>query len=141
MSMTGLEVFDTTLQKTSIWLNDLMEQMDWEDRHRAYATLRSVLHALRDRLVPDEAVHLGAQLPMLIRGFYYEGWHLAGKPLKYRHKQDFLDQVARELRGLEGDEFEKAISAVFAVLSKEVPGGETQKVKEQLPAEIRELWH
>ncbi len=141
MSMTGLDVFDTTLQKTSIWLNGVMGQMDWEDRHRAYSTLRAVLHVLRDRLMPDEAVHLGAQLPMLIRGFYYEGWHPAGKPLKYRHKQDFLDRVANEVRGLEGEELEKAVTAVFDVLCKEIPDGETSKIKEQLPAEIRELWH
>ena len=91
--------------------------------------------------MPDEAVNLGAQLPMLVRGFYYEGWHPAGKPLKYRHKEDFLGQVTREVRGLEGEELEKAISAVFKVLSTEMPGGEIQKAKTQLPAEVRELWH
>jgi uncharacterized protein (DUF2267 family) len=141
MSETGIDAFDTTLQKTSIWLNEVMEQMAWEDRHRAYSTLRAVLHALRDRLIPDEAVKLGTQLPMLIRGFYYEGWHPAGKPLKYRHKEDFLKQVTAELRGLERAELEKAVSAVFTVLSTEIPDGETQKVKDQLPAEVRELWH
>jgi uncharacterized protein (DUF2267 family) len=33
-----------------------------------------MLHALRDRLPPEIAVHLSAQLPMLVRGIYYEGW-------------------------------------------------------------------
>jgi uncharacterized protein (DUF2267 family) len=31
-----------------------------------------VLHALRDRLTVEEASDLAAQLPMLIRGLYYE---------------------------------------------------------------------
>jgi len=140
MSVTGLEVFDSTLQKTSIWLNDVMGEMGWKDRHRAYSTIRGVLHALRDRLIPDEAVNLGAQLPMLIRGFYYEGWHPAGKPFRYRHKQDFFDRVAREVRGLEGEELEKAVTAVFTVLSREIDGGATEKVRQELPAEIRDLW-
>lgn len=89
MSATGLEVFDTTLQRTHTWLKDLMLVLGWQDRHKAYRALRATLHALRDRLTVEETAHLGAQLPMLIRGFYYEGWdpsgcgrglHGAGKP-------------------------------------------------------------
>jgi uncharacterized protein (DUF2267 family) len=59
----------------------------------SYLALRAVLHTLRDRLIVDEAIDLGAQLPMLVRGFYYENWQSVGKPLKYRHKEEFLNQV------------------------------------------------
>ena len=77
---TAHNVFDTTTQKTQVWLNDLMSQLDWEDKpQKAYMALRTVLHALRDRLMVEEAVQLGAQLPMLIRGFYYDGWTPQGK--------------------------------------------------------------
>ena len=63
MSTTGLEVFDTTLQKTNVWLNDVMQELGWDDeRPRAYLALRTMLHALRDRLMVGEAMHLGAQL-------------------------------------------------------------------------------
>jgi len=115
--------------------------MGWEDRHKAYMTLRAVLHSLRDRLPPDEAVELGAQLPMLVRGFYYEGWHPANKPLKYRHKDEFLKQVMKEAVWLEGAELERAVSAVLEVLTSELgPGGEAGQVRALLPAELRELW-
>src|SRR3990172_2959955 len=70
MSTTGLQVFDQTLQLTNIWLKSLMEKQGWTDRHRAYLALRATLHALRDRMNPDEAAHLGAQLPMLVRGVF-----------------------------------------------------------------------
>lgn len=64
------DIFDGTLQKTQIWLNELMTALDWENHpHKAYLALRTVLHALRDRLTVEEAVQLGAQLPMLVRGF------------------------------------------------------------------------
>src|SRR5690242_20962544 len=93
------ELFDSTMQKTQVWLNDLMSQLDWDDRlHKAYLALRTVLHALRDRLPIEEAVQLGAQLPMLVRGFYYEGWTVTGKPRKERHKQDFLDHIREAFR-------------------------------------------
>ena len=66
-----------------------MGELDWENEHKAYLALRTVLHTLRDRLSVEEAVQLGAQLPMLIRGFYYEGWTLKQKPTKERHKTEF----------------------------------------------------
>lgn len=68
MSTTGLAVFDETLQLSNTWLNELMEGLSWADEQRAYRTLRATLHALRDRLMAHEAVLLGAQLPMLVRG-------------------------------------------------------------------------
>jgi len=48
------------------------------------------LHAVRNRIGPENAAHLGAQLPMLIRGLYYEGWDPTGKPTKERHEAQFL---------------------------------------------------
>ncbi len=140
MSTAGVEVFDSTLQKTSLWLNDLMMDMGWQDRQMAYSTLRAVLHTLRDRLTADEAVDLGAQLPMLIRGFYYEGWRPTDKPLKYRRKEEFLDQVSEKYRRLDRPQLERAVSAVFKVLSNHVTAGEIEEVRNQLPAEVRALW-
>jgi uncharacterized protein (DUF2267 family) len=98
-----------------------------------------VLHALRDRLTVGEAVDLGAQLPMLVRGFYYEGWRPAGKPRKYRDKEHFLEQVRKEAPVL-GDDAERAATAVFALLASEIAGGEPDQVRRLLPPEIRELW-
>lgn len=140
MTTTGIAAFDKTIEKTNVWLNDVQATMGWDNRDKAYMTLRGVLHAIRDRLTPDEAVDLAAQLPMLVRGFYYEGWHPAHKPLKYRHKQQFLEQVAKEAPWLETDELEQAVTAVFGVVAKETHGGEAAQVRHMLPAELRELW-
>jgi uncharacterized protein (DUF2267 family) len=142
MSTTGLEVFDTTLEKTHIWLNEVMAEMGWEhERRRAYQALRSVLHALRDRLTVEEAVGLGAQLPMLIRGFYYEGWTLSGKPVKERHKGEFFAHIEHDFRNDERPiDAERMVRAVFRVLSRRITEGEIADIKGILPAELRELW-
>jgi uncharacterized protein (DUF2267 family) len=140
MSATGLSAFDTTLQTTNAWLDDLMNEMGWTDRHKAYHAMREVLHTLRDRLPADEAVHLGAQLPMLIRGFYYEGWHPAGTPVKERRQKEFLAHITDAfLFDVEADS-KAIVRAVFKVLSQHVSGGEIDDVKSALPAGVRELW-
>ncbi|HEY5622272.1 MAG TPA: DUF2267 domain-containing protein [Gammaproteobacteria bacterium] len=133
-------VFDKTIEKTNAWLDDIEASMDWDDPQKAYAALRAVLHALRDRLPADEAVDLAAQMPMLIRGFFFEGWHPANKPRKYRHKEEFLEQIEKETRWLHGEELERTVTAVFAVLSSRIEGGETQQVRDMLPSDLRELW-
>jgi uncharacterized protein (DUF2267 family) len=141
MSTTGLEIFDTTLQKTHTWLNEIMDELGWEDnRHWAYLALRTVLHGLRDHLPIEEATDLGAQLPMLIRGFYYEGWTLTGKPVKERHKEDFLAHIKQAFRNDERIDPEKVARAVFRLLSRRVTSGEIADVKHLLPPALRELW-
>ena len=138
--MKHVNVFDKTQQKTMRWIDSLLEGMGWTDRYRGYILLRGVLHTLRDRLPSDEAAQLGAQLPMLVRGFYYEGWHPAGTPKKYRHKDGFLAQVGREVPGLQDDELERAVTAVFNLLDNEMSAGELAQVRHAMPAEVRELW-
>jgi uncharacterized protein (DUF2267 family) len=140
MSATGLPVFDNTIEKTNTWLHDLERAIGTPDRHRAYLALRGVLHALRDRMSPDEAAQLAAQLPMLIRGLFYEGWHPAHKPLKYRHKRDFLDQIAKETPALDRATLEATATAVFELLTSELGADIAGQVRALLPAELRELW-
>ncbi|HSF29277.1 MAG TPA: DUF2267 domain-containing protein [Candidatus Tectomicrobia bacterium] len=140
MSTTHHELFSNTLQKTHIWLKDLTEELWWEDQHQAYLALRATLHALRDRLTVDEAVHLGAQLPMLIRGFYYEGWTPAGKPVKERHKEEFFAHVKEYFTKEQDIDAEKIVRGVFKVLSKRVTEGEIEDIKHILPPELRDLW-
>jgi uncharacterized protein (DUF2267 family) len=88
----------------------------------------------------DQAAALAAQLPMLVRGFYYEGWHPHGKPVKERHKQDFLAHIAAAFREGPAVDPERVARAVFQVLSKHVTAGEIEGVKRSLPTELRSLW-
>ena len=90
MSATGLAVFDRTLQETNLWLKELMARLGTDDRTQAYGILKATLHALRDRIGPENATHLAAQLPILLRGVYYEGWRIASTPSRERHVEAFL---------------------------------------------------
>ncbi len=137
---TGLDVFDTTLQETNLWLKDLMVRLSTDDRRHAYRALRATLHAVRDRVGPENAVHLGAQFPMLIRGLYYEGWHMSGTPTKERHKQAFLDHVNAEFGDGRAIDPEQAVRAVFEVMWERIDPGEIAKLIDRFPETLRDLW-
>lgn len=139
MSTTGLDVFDTTVHKTNHWLNNLENLLGWDDKHKAYLALRSTLQALRDRLTVEEVAQLGAQLPMLIRGFYYEGWDPTHTPQRIRDREQFLLRIKQQFRGDEINP-EGVARAVFALLEHRITEGEIEDVKNILPAEIRDLW-
>ena len=138
---TSHDVFEGTLQKTQIWLNDIMTELDWHDQpHKAYLALRTVLHALRDRLTVEEAVQLGAQLPMLVRGLYYEGWTLKDKPHKERHKEDFLDHIKHAFKEDYTARPESIARAVLKTLARHTSEGEIKDIKNMFPKVMRELW-
>lgn len=139
--MKDLAVFDNTTKKTYEWLRDINEELHWDDRHKAYLALRGCLHALRDRLTVEEAADLGAQLPMLIRGLYYEGWRPAGKPVKeLRQKEDFLNLIQKEFTNEPELDPEPVVKAVFRVMAKRVTEGEIQDIKNLMPKELVSLW-
>jgi uncharacterized protein (DUF2267 family) len=140
MAATGLEVFDTTIQKTNSWLNDIARISGCSSKHEAYQALRATLHALRDRLTIEEVAEFAAQLPMLIRGLYYESWDPTGKPLKLRHKEEFLTRIEQELRGADQLDPEAAARAVFCVISLRITEGEVADIRHLMPARLRELW-
>lgn len=139
MSATGLDVFDKTLQTTNTWLKEIGEQIG-PDRKRCYQALRAVLFSLRDRLSPDEAAHLAAQLPMLVRGIYYEGYRPAGKPDLMRSRDEFLERIGAYLEQTAPLGADDAARAVFHVLDHYLDPGEMAEVKQALPQEIRTLF-
>ncbi len=138
---TGVRGIDSTIHKTQEWLSELASELGWKDRHRAYSALRAVLHALRDRLPISQAVALGAQLPLLVRGLYYEGWRPSDVPLRVRHREDFLDLVREELDRNQAiiEDPEKIVIAVFGLLCRHNEA-EVRKIAATFPRELAELF-
>ncbi|MHB0777454.1 DUF2267 domain-containing protein [Halomonas sp. WWR20] len=140
MSESGLAVFDKTLHTTHIWLDDIMADLG-PDRQVAWHALGAVLRTLRDRMPLPLAAHLGAQLPLLVRGSYYDRWQPQVQPDTMRSREEFLQHVEEELDKTRGDiDVTDAVRSVFHVLSQHVDPGQVEKIKEALPAEIRALW-
>jgi len=147
MSANGLETFDRSIHATNAWLKQISreigaaEEIGAADRKLAWRVLGVVLRVLRDRLPVDDAAHLAAQLPLLIRGAFYEQYRPAVQPNSMRSRAEF---VARVADGLEGGgrpiNPERAIKAVFSTVQRHVAEAETAKVRHALPEDIRMLW-
>lgn len=110
------------------------------DKHRSYRLLRTVLQAVRDWLPVNEAVGLGAQLPELLRGVYYEHWRPTTTPVKDRHKADFIARIDHAFRTDPIPFTSDAVTAVFELLSDKIAAGEIEDVRHELPADLRALW-
>jgi uncharacterized protein (DUF2267 family) len=132
--------FDATIHKSYEWLKDLMYEIGTEDQNRAYAALRGTLQSLRDRLTVEEATDLGAQLPMLIRGLYYEGWNPVHTPEKIRDRDEFLQKVAAFFTQEPGVDAEHMVRAVFKIMFFKLDEGQVEQVKNILPKEISSLY-
>lgn len=138
MSATGLEVFDKSIQTTNIWLDEIMEDMG-PDRQVAWHMLGAVLRTMRDRLPADLAAHLGAQLPLVVRGAYYDQYKPAAASDKNRSLDDFLGKIADELRFTRPVDTKEALQVVCTTLARHVDDGQIAKVWDALPKEIREV--
>ncbi|MBY3488964.1 DUF2267 domain-containing protein [Rhizobium laguerreae] len=139
MNTSEVPILDKTLQVTNTWLNELMEDHG-PDRHVAWHVLTAVLHTLRDRLPADLAAHLSAQLPLLVRGAYYEQYEPSRQPTPSRSLGEFLAQVEDEFTTIRPVDSTEAVRSVFRLLSHHIDPGQVQKIRHALPEEVRALW-
>lgn len=94
MNTIRFEPFDASARESNLWLRSMMHHLGTEDRRIAYIALRATLHALRDRLEPVEAARLGARLPMLLRGLYFEAWRVDEARSDDGHSPGFIARVS-----------------------------------------------
>lgn len=136
---TGLAVFDTTVRESNSWLAAIQERLRPCTRQQAYAALRAALHVLRDRLPPEGALALSAQLPMLLRGLFLEGWE-AGPAGGVRDPDAFCAEIEDRLPPAFPRDPRSVAEAVFAVLAAKVDPGQARKLLALLPPPLRTLW-
>ncbi|MGZ4173439.1 MAG: DUF2267 domain-containing protein [Solirubrobacteraceae bacterium] len=139
MTDTHVDIIDRSVEKTHVWLNDLARELGSEDRQHSYRVLRAFLHALRDHLSVDEAAQLAAQLPIFVRGVFYEGWDPSGTPRHARDVDSFLAGIVNEALLAGETEASFAARAASRVLRRHVSDGESASVLHALPRHVREL--
>ena len=137
--MTATQSVEAAARATEDWIDDFVQHLGWRDRDRVYLALITAMHALRDCLHKDEAIYLGAQLPTLLRGLYYEGWHPTSRPLA-KSRSAFLGRIHDGLHRDPGVDAEQVARAMFALLATRLPAAEVEDAKASTPHELHNLW-
>lgn len=140
MSNTSITAFTHGAQQAQQWVNELDDDLNWDDKGRAYRLLRSVLHTLRDFLSIEEVADLSAQLPTVIRGVFFEEWDPSIAPVWKRKKQDFIEQVASDFKNDPLDNADVAVAAVFKLMDRHISQGEITQVRNSMQKSLRNLW-
>lgn len=138
MGAANLDVFEKTLQTTNIWLDEISAVLG-PDRRVAWKVLSVVLHKLRDRLPAALSAHLSAELPLLVRGVYYDQFEPDKQPMRWDY-DEFVSEVSKWLSDTRPVDPVLAIQAVFQVLSRHLPRGKIDKVQNALPEALRSAW-
>ncbi len=137
---SGIETIDRSIERTNEWLNELSLLLGTEDHGEAFTTLRSVLHALRDRLPLIANSRLAAQLPIVLRGVYYEGWQPDRGHVHTRSLREFLALVERDAPHGDDLSAEDKARSVFGLLVAHLDSGEVDRLVSALPLPVQELF-
>lgn len=136
--------FNQYAAKGNAYVNRVAETLQVQ-RDQAARIVRSVLHALRNRLSHEESFQLIAQLPMALKAVYVDGWKHSDSYLRIRRPEEFLDEIRKEDNGMAGYDFGNnqraalATAAVFNVLFETISEGEGRSLLSTLPESLK-LW-
>lgn len=138
--------FDKFAAEGNDYLKHLAKELGYpKDKARAGRVLKSVLHAIRNQMTPEESVQLIAQLPMFLKAVYVLNWSLKKEKKKSRKFDDFLLEVCvidGEVSQADfptNNDIEVAVSVVFMSLRKYLSLGQLEDVRALLPKELKPL--
>jgi uncharacterized protein (DUF2267 family) len=134
--------FASAVDHAQQWLTRVAVVLGEHDRERVWSLTKAVLQTLRDHLTHDEAAHVGAQLPLLFRGAFYEGWRPAETPVRVRNSDEFLGEITAHLHPRRHEDLDvlATFQCVIAALSHCGMGPELEQVRHQLPKAVQEIW-
>lgn len=127
---------DRMVQDTFCWIDEACFRLSTDDRQHGWHALRGVFFALRDRLPMEEAFDPAAQLPIVLRGMFFDGYRPANKPEKYG-PEEFLLRIDDEIAMANLGDPQYTAQVVYGMLCEHVSPGEMEDVFYALPESIR----
>lgn len=140
---TNITVLDRAIQNAVLWLNEIQNELQWEDREIVYKGTKAVLQTIRDRLPYEELFHFSANLPMIMKGMMMEDFNpvlnrkerIKSVEEFYESIQEYYDHQKRDI--ISG---KKIASGVIRALFNRIGKGEMQKVADNMPLNLKVLF-
>lgn len=142
MKSCHVSVFEKTVQKSELWIQEMLAELKWMDADGVYHLLRAVLQTLRDQLSVEEVAQLAAQLPLILRGTFYESWSPKMNSPKSFSKEEFFSTVQEKMGPVKIPNFDLESGVVVAVkvLMSHVSPGEMKDVMSSLKPNLRAVF-
>jgi uncharacterized protein (DUF2267 family) len=134
--------FENYQKEAKTWLHELCGFLGIEDEQKAARIFRAVLHALRDRIPAGEAIHLAAQLPIIWKGIYFDGFTLRDEPVRIRHQEEWLEFIRSKDAFAEHADFptldhvQYAFQDVMDFLRSRISEGQYNQIAHALHSEL-----
>jgi uncharacterized protein (DUF2267 family) len=137
--MSTQSLLHPTLDVATDWLDGIARRTPGRE-DLAFAVLRAVLHALRDRLPQGELLKVAQDLPALVRGVWFEGW-APRAPIEDATLADWLVTLEGHLLAADADAVppREAAMAVFAVLKDHLGPDRSRPLAAVLPPDLAAL--
>ena len=129
-----------TIDLTGHWIEQLDENLGWEDKTKTFRLLRFTLQALRDILPINEAAQFSAQLPLFVKGMFFEGWNPSDNEYERHDKEGFFEKIEYMMMPDEIDDIESAVTSVFQLLNAHISPGEIMDVRANLKKKLQDIW-
>jgi uncharacterized protein (DUF2267 family) len=126
------------------FINDVAYELN-TTRNSAARITKAVLHAVRDRLPPDDAIQFAQGLPMALKAVFIEQYDLSDTPVVIRRPHDFLDYIYYKDEFCAHIDFPNdnsvadALQGVFRVLEDYMEPGQIRQIKKIMGNAISDL--
>lgn len=133
--------FEKYHKDAKTWLHTLCRYLGIDDEQKTSRIFRSVIHAIRDRIPTGEAIHFGAQLPIIWKGIYFDGFKMH-EPVRIRHEDEWLEFIRSKDSGAEQADFPTldhafyAFQDVMSFLRDHISEGQYKQIADALHSEI-----
>lgn len=121
------------------FMEDFMALADLPTHHRAYHSIRAVLHVFRSHLTTTDSLKFANILPPILRAIFVEDWRPSDDPHPFPARADLFHEI-KAIRRDHNLAPETVISDAAKALRMHIDNRELDRVLLDLPIEARSFW-
>jgi uncharacterized protein (DUF2267 family) len=121
-----MNIFETVNAEARVWMRAVMSEGGTTDAETSLKVMAEGLRAIRERLTVEEAAQLGAHLPLLVRGIFFEAWDPGAHGAQ--SKTEVLGMLGRRCSGGESATSADVASVLFRVVKARMMSADAREL-------------